>query len=205
MPNLNNLKLLYEDMKQQDWSITSFTFKNFYHHNYVVLVRRFIDPIKRKSKYALVQLVFLKESDITQKLIVEANAGGIIPSSTTEDKIKDFFDAITKIKIYGGFIQFLSKELNKFTPIKIQKPSDLEKECMLTSLNHSDSQDPRKKYCMGIRHDPSRQERSPFNSDKTKFLRPNLFKLLKNNKDISFRYSMDPNDEREDSDILKDL
>lgn len=205
MLSLINLKSLKDDMVKKDWSITSFTLKNFYRHDYVVLVKRFIDPIKRKSEYALVQLVFLKEGNPNDKLIVEANTKGIILDTPTKKYIKNFFEVRTTINSYPGFIQFLSKELNKFTPTKIQKPSDLEKECMLISLNHSDSQDPRKKYCMGIRHDPSRQERSPFNSDKTKFLRPNLFKLLKNNKDISFRYSMDPNDEREDSDILKDL
>ena len=44
---LSNLALLKEDMVAKDWTIASFSF-TYKGIRYVVLIRRFVSPVKRK-------------------------------------------------------------------------------------------------------------------------------------------------------------
>ena len=73
---------------------------------------------------------------------------------------------------------------------------------MVKSLSISDSEDPNKIYCYKIRRNPNGGKRSDFNSDKTKLLRPDLFRKFENEHSVSFCYSDDPLKENDDSTIL---
>lgn len=53
-----------------------------------------------------------------------------------------------------------------------------------------------------MRRNPNGRKRSDFNSDKTKLLRPILFKKFENEPGVSFCYSDDPLKENDDSTIL---
>lgn len=72
----------------------------------------------------------------------------------------------------------------------------------MKSLSISDSEDPNKIYCYKIRINPNGGKRSDFNSDKTKLLRPALFRKFENDPSVSFCYSDDPLKENDDSTIL---
>ena len=76
---------------------------------------------------------------------------------------------------------------------------------MVKSLSISDSEDPNKIYCYKMRRNPNGRKRSDFNSDKTKLLRPILFKKFENESGVSFCYSDDPLKENDDSTILSNF
>ncbi|MFC2578635.1 MAG: DUF6037 family protein, partial [Veillonella parvula] len=48
---LSKFKQLKEDMEKNDWTITSFLF-TYKSIKYVVLVKRFIDNVKKRDPYA---------------------------------------------------------------------------------------------------------------------------------------------------------
>lgn len=73
---------------------------------------------------------------------------------------------------------------------------------MVKSLSISDSEDPNKIYCYKIRRNSNGEKRSDFNSDKTKLLRPGLFRKFEYEPGVSFCYSDDLLKENDDSTIL---
>lgn len=66
---------------------------------------------------------------------------------------------------------------------------------MIKSLSLSDSEDPRKIYCKNVKRNPYGRKRSKFNSDKVRLLREKLFERFKDEKTVSFCFSMYPKDE----------
>lgn len=196
--NLNNLGTLYENMKAEHWVITSFIF-NYKNTDYIVLIKRFINPIKRKNTYALVQLKFIEASNLKNTLKVEANRSGLIISNNV---LRRYFNIDNTFNNYNIFTQF-TQILNKAIPLSTSIPKDpIQKQALITSLSKNDAQDPRKIYCIGIRHNPRGSERSVFNTNKTRILRPALFKILGADKSISFLYSRHKSKENDDATIL---
>jgi len=76
------------------------------------------------------------------------------------------------------------------------------KEAMVTSLSRSDSQDPNKRYCYGVRRNPEGEKRTPFNDNKTRLLRATLYSEFSSDQSISFCYSTDVNDQKSDAEII---
>ena len=84
---LSNLALLKEDMVVKDWTIASFSF-TYKSIKYVVLVRRFVSPVKRKCQYALVQLEFMHYNNINNNYMVEANINQLLDDAKS---IREYF------------------------------------------------------------------------------------------------------------------
>ncbi|MHC3386823.1 DUF6037 family protein [Lacticaseibacillus paracasei] len=84
-----------------------------------------------------------------------------------------------------------------------EEPSEEQKEAMSFSLSISDSEDPKKKYCFGVKRNPKGSSRSSFNDNKTRLLRPDLYKYFKDDKTISFCYSSEIQAEKTDSEIME--
>lgn len=66
---------------------------------------------------------------------------------------------------------------------------------------------PEKKYCFSVRRNPLKGngelgKRSPFNDNKTRLYRPSLYERLGFDTNLSFRYSMNPDDEETDEGII---
>ena len=61
----------------------------------------------------------------------------------------------------------------------------------------------RKIYCRNVKRNPEGQKRSKFNADKAKLLRKSLFEHFKDDKSVSFCFSIDPEKENDDAEILK--
>lgn len=198
---LENLKSLKEDMKNNGWTICSFIFK-YKNKNYIVLVKRFIGSVKRISEYALVKLEFMKETDLTDLLEVEANSNRLLIDAK---KLREYF-GIEYSNNLGDIINQFSNQLGDSIPTNIKMNiSDIEKQAMVRSLSISDSEDPEKIYCTMVRRNPEGKKRSEFNSDKTKLLRGELFKYFKDDESISFCYSKEPERENDDATILKNF
>ena len=198
---LENLKSLKEDMKNNGWTICSFIFK-YKNKNYIVLVKRFIGSVKRISEYALVKLEFMKETDLTDLLEVEANSNRLLIDAK---KLREYF-GIEYSNNLGDIINQFSNQLGDSIPTNIKMNiSDIEKQAMVRSLSISDSEDPEKIYCTMVRRNPEGKKRSEFNSDKTKLLRGELFKWFKDDESISFCYSKESEKENNDATILKNF
>lgn len=78
---------------------------------------------------------------------------------------------------------------------------------MVHSLSNSDAEKPNKIYCYKVRRNPNRLDgepgqRSIFNDNKTRLLRPELYQKLYRDNTLSFCYSDDPQDEKSDEDII---
>ena len=198
---LSNLKLLNDDMKNKGWIITSFTFR-YKTINYIVLVKRFLSEEKRENKYSLVKLEFMKENDLEDSLLVEANSRQIF----VDAKIFRQYFGIAYVPNLGDIFKQFYGIFGKSIPstIKIVN-TDFEKTAMVKSLSLSDSEDPTKIYCTNVRRNPEGQKRSVFNSDKTKILRPRLYQYFKDEESISFCYSNDESKNNDDATILKNF
>lgn len=198
---LGNLKLLKEDMKNKGWTICTFTFR-YKSINYIVLVKRFVGGEKRIDRYALVKLEFMKEANLDDSLSMEANSRKLIIDAET---LRKYF-GIEYANNLGCILQQFTKRLGGCIPTEIKlQPSILEKQAMLRSLSKSDSEDPNKIYCIGVKRNPEGKNRSEFNADKTKLLRKKLFEYYKGDCSISFCYSADSTKENDDTTILKNF
>lgn len=144
---LQKLKSLKKDMKNNGWTICSFIFK-YKNQNYIVLVKRFVGSVERKSGYALVELEFMKENDLTDLLKVEANSSKLIIDTKT---LREYFRVEYSNNLRDIIKQF-SNQLGSSIPANINiNVTDIEKQAMVRSLSISDSEDPEKVYCTMIR------------------------------------------------------
>lgn len=195
---LENLKLLKEDMRLNNWSICSFVF-HYKGVEYIVLVKRFVGTIKRKSEFALVRLEFMKANDLDDNLDIEANAARLL---VNEDDLRRYF-GIEKTNNSGDIMAQFAEQFGRVIPTEMPKNnSKIEKQAMVRSLSISDSEDPSKIYCYQVKRNPQGNHRSMFNSDKTKLLRNNLYEKFKNDDSISFCYSSDESKENDDTTII---
>ena len=198
---LENLKLLKSDMKSKGWTICSFLFC-YKKIEYIVLVNRFVGEEKRVDQYALVKLHFMKANNLLDDLQVEANVKKLIVAPQT---LREYFGIEYKENL-GDILQQFTERLGKVIPTNMPAIiSEPEKNAMVHSLSRSDSEDPNKIYCNKVRRNPNGEQRSEFNSDKTKLLRPTLFGNFCNDKSISFCYYANKSMENDDATILRNF
>lgn len=198
---LSNLSLLKQDMVDKNWTICSFIF-NYKNIEYIVLVKRFIGSEKRVNKYALVKLHFMKSKNLNDDLEVEANSSNLIIGA---QKLREYF-GIEYNNNLGDILQQFTERLGGFIPQNIPDiRSDIESNAMVQSLSKSDSEDPNKVYCYGVRRNPSGVRRSEFNSDKTKILYPKLYDYFKNDESISFCYTSDKSKRKNEEVIVRNF
>lgn len=198
---LSNLKELRDNMEEKNWTICSFLFK-YKGIEYIVLVKRFVGTEKKKEQYALVKLHFMKFNDLSDDLQVEANIRGLIIKARV---LREYF-GIDYQENLGNILRQFAERLGNEIPKDVPKYfSDIETTAMVRSLSKSDSEDPNKIYCNKVKRNPNGGQRSVFNTDKTKLLRPKLFKYFRNEPNISFCYYSDPALENDDMTILRNF
>lgn len=198
---LENLRQLKEDMRNKGWTICSFLFK-YKKIEYIVLVKRFVGTEKRIDKYALVKLHFMKANNLSDELQVEANVKKLI---VDPKKLREYF-GIEYRENLGNILQQFIENLGRVIPTKMsENSSKMEKSAMVRSLSKSDSEDPNKIYCNKVRRNRDGGQRSEFNSDKTRLLRPMLFREFCNDKSISFCYYADKEMENDDATIIRNF
>ena len=198
---LENLRQLKEDMRNKGWTICSFLFK-YKKIEYIVLVKRFVGTEKRIDKYGLVKLHFMKANNLSDELQVEANVKKLI---VDPKKLREYF-GIEYRENLGNILQQFTENLGRVIPTKMsENSSKMEKSAMVRSLSKSDSEDPNKIYCNKVRRNRDDGQRSEFNSDKTRLLRPMLFREFCNDKSISFCYYADKEMENDDATIIRNF
>lgn len=198
---LSNLSLLKKDMVEKNWTICSFIFK-YKNIEYIVLVKRFVGSEKKVDKYALVKLHFMKSKNLNDDLEVEANSSKLIISA---QELREYF-GIEYNNNLGDILHQFTERLGGFIPQNISDiRSDIESKAMVQSLSKSDSEDPNKVYCYGVRRNPSGGRRSEFNSDKTKILYHKVYDYFKNDESISFCYTSDKSKRKKEEVIVRNF
>lgn len=196
--HLKNLKSLRDDMLKKGWVISSFLFK-YNKYKYIVLVHLFNNIRKKKSPYALVLLEFLEKNNLDYNLQVEANSNGLLIDAK---ELRNYF-RIKYSPNLGDILTQFTDELNKHTPTVVTKKlSEEQTQVMSFSLSKSDSENPNKKYCFAVKRNPKGYSRSDFNDNKTRLLRPRLYKYFKDDKTISFCFSDAIENKKTDSEII---
>ncbi len=192
-----NFKLLKRDMEDNDWVMDAFTFvyKNI---NYIVVVKRFLEN-EKKPPYALLKTEFMKADDHNYNITILVNSSGFM----TDPKTLRMFFNIDFAKNVGELLQQFNQYFSGFIPTKVNSnKSKSLTQVLISSLSRSDSEDPNKIYCFTVRRNPDNRQRSPFNDNKTKLLRPSLYMKFKEDPTISFCYSQNSNEECTDEEIF---
>lgn len=194
---LQNLKLLKEDMEDKGWVIEAFTF-HYKNINYIVLVKLYLEN-EQKPEYALLKLEFIKANDTDNTLIVPANSNQIMIKPQI---LREFFN-INYSPNLRDILQQFYEYFSGFIPtqLNLNKPDNIKK-LMVSSLSKSDSENPDKIYCYTVKRNSNNEKRSPFNDNKTQLLRPALYTRFKEERTISFCYSLHPQKEKTNEEIL---
>ncbi|EJD5807319.1 TPA: DUF6037 family protein [Listeria monocytogenes] len=202
-----NLKLLKQDMREKGWKIDSFNF-HYKSQDYIVLVKLFDKSkdnlVEEIPEYALVQLQFLHKSNFTKSLSVYANSIKLFIDAKT---LREFF-GIEWSENLGDILNQFSEILSESIPKKVSKnKTHQEKKAMCFILDETDSKDPNRIYCYAVRRNPVGQDnklgqRSVFNDNKTRLLRATLYEKLGEDTNLSFKYSLNPDDRKSDEEII---
>lgn len=189
-----NLRSLILDMKINNNFIQTFNF-SYKKVNYIGLIKRFLSKDNMKPyEFSLEFMKYLNIDDSIKCIITYR--------SLKIDKIDEFksFFQIDSNKD-GNFRWLFESALARAIPTKVNNNiSSLHRDAAVRVLSISDSEDPNKIYCNHVKRHEG--ERSPYNSEKTRLLRPRLYEKLKDDKRISFCYYSTPDKEKDDAEIL---
>jgi hypothetical protein len=192
-----NFRLLKENMENERWIIEAFNFE-YKTTKYIVLVKLYLENEDR-PKFALLKTEFLKENNFEENLTVAVNTNRFIIEVKT---LREFF-GIGYSENLGDILRQFYKYFSNFIPTTLNRSKTTHLQlAMLDSLSKSDSEDPNKKYCYGIKRNPKGELRTIYNDNKTKILRPKLYKAFENDNTISFCYTKDSLKEKTDEDII---
>ncbi|HAV1907469.1 DUF6037 family protein [Klebsiella aerogenes] len=200
MSVFESFKLLKTDMVANGWVIEAFPF-NYKNRDYIVLAKLYEDG-EKKPKYALMKVEILKREKINERLVSAVNANGFM----TEAKLLRAFFDIEYGENLGNLLSQFNEYFAQFIPthVSLGKSPHVE-EAMVISLSKSDSQDPNKRFCYGVMRNSDGRQRTPFNDNKTRLLRPTLYPEFSSDLSISFCYSTDANDHKSDAVIIQNF
>lgn len=200
MSVFESFKLLKTDMVANGWVIEAFPF-NYKNRDYIVLAKLYEDG-EKKPKYALMKVEILKSEKINERLVSAVNANGFM----TEAKLLRAFFDIEYGENLGNLLSQFNEYFAQFIPTHVSLgKSPYVEEAMVISLSKSDSQDPNKRFCYGVMRNSDGRQRTPFNDNKTRLLRPTLYPEFSSDLSISFCYSTDANDHKSDAVIIQNF
>lgn len=199
---LGNLKLLKKDMEDKGWQIDSFLF-NYNQQDYIVLVKLYATD-EKKPEYALLKVEFLRRGNIDANLEVPANTAKLMTDAQT---LREYFN-IHYTENLGNLLQEFTEHFGRFIPKEVcNNKNEIQKRAMVISLSMSDTENTNKRYCYKVKRNPDRADktlgqRTPYNDNKTRLLRPTLYQKLGEDTNLSFCYSENPDDENPDETII---
>lgn len=188
-------------MASKGWVVACFPF-TYKRQGYFVLIERYV-PSSKAPEYMLVQLTFVDKRETTRALTAPANSKRIAVDVST---LRKFF-GIDYAENLGELLEQFYGQVGRAIPANLHALTPEERQIVVRQLDLSASEDPGKVHCLGTRRNAARADgtpgqRSAYNSQKTELLRPELYKRLKRDLNISFLYSVDPADEQTDAQIL---
>lgn len=200
---LENLKHLRNDMQSKGWVIDVFDFV-YKKQGYFVVVELYQEGEIRPD-YALCKLKFIKKADPDHVLCAPANSNRIMIDAKS---LREYF-GIEYAPNLGNILSQFSETLGKSIPGKRSDSKSQEQVSVLVNaLSKSDPEDPSKIYCFKLRRNPkcsngAPSQRSIFNDNKARLLRPRLYGYFKDDKTISFCFTSEQALERSDEEIIE--
>lgn len=202
---LHNLYLLRKDMRNKGWLVTAFSFR--YKSKTYFIIATDIKSLKKnlanpEYQYITLLLKFIDANDFSHFLEVKANT----KSNEVENiKLFRYFFNIDYSSNFGNIIEQFSEYLANFVPKTVPHLTPQAIDVLCHDLDNMDNTN-HGKYCIGIKRNPYvnnyQYQRTLFNEQKTKLLRPSLFEIFKEDKTISFCYSNNKQLEKSDTEIL---
>ena len=202
-PLMPNIKRLRDDMREKGWVITAFPFK-YKQISYIVICERLLDDRPKKDKIWIVKLTFEKIGDEDNKLTVMANSYSFDIDIRT---LRAYFNIRYRENLGNLFIQFYNL-FQRYIPYQaVDIKNEDCKKSMVRYLNRLDGEEGM--YLFALKRNPKIQkkqyQRTYYNSDKTRLLRPNIYELFKRDKTVSFCYSTNKDQEKSDQDLIIDF
>ena len=199
---LSNLRIIRDELRKRGWVATCFQFR-YRRHPYFVFVERYLDH-EAKPKYALTKIIFADHDDLDRVLKTWANSSGV---QCRTQELRDYFriEWVENAKdLWAQFNTHLGRYVPNHAPLTFHPD---ERRFLLRRLSVGDSDNPERVYCTHVRRNPDRADgtpgrRSVFNSQKTEILRPTLYRHLRNETNLSFCYSVNPEDHQDDATII---
>ena len=197
MSVFDNFRHLKNDMEDNGWVIDAFPFQ-YNNYNYIVLAKLYQDNEKR-PKFALMKTKIMRRCDVSINITIPVNVNGFIIRTQDVKEFREFF-GIEYAPNLGDILTQFTENFASFIPtqITLNKPDWL-KDPMVSDLSSSDSENPNRRFCYDVRRSGNR---SPFNDNKTRLLRANLYSLFSDDQSISFFYSSESEQEETDEEIL---
>lgn len=184
---MTNILLLLRDLQNNQWHITAFpfTYKNV---QYIVLFED-ISNLPLTANSFLVLLTFIDRNDGNRILQTKANEFSF---SINAKEFREYFGISYAPNLGDIFKQFYTY-FGGFVPTMRVQNFDAETQlAIIHKLNQNDHENVNNLCCYSVKrngkHNGIQYRRTPFNSDKTKLLRENLYKMLGNDDTISFCY-----------------
>ncbi|WP_144561378.1 DUF6037 family protein [Bacillus mycoides] len=204
MCRLQNLKVIRDELKKNNWAVDAFLFL-YKRQEFIVLVKVYSKGEKKDSQYAIVKLEFIKRGQRGKSLYAYADMYRVHFSDLTS--FRNFFGIEYKENsrdLMEEFAQYFSTYIPD--RLLINKEEALKKS-ITEYLNKADSESSAGIYCIGVRRnglkkDGTPGQRSPENNQKAALLKPELYRRLVDDTTISFCFSEDPTRESTDEDIL---
>ena len=195
MSVFDNFRHLKKDMEDNGWVIEAFPFQ-YNNFNYIVLAKLYQDN-EKKPKFALMKTKIMRRDNVSMNITIPVNSNGFIIKNIKE--FREFFSIEYEPNL-GDILTQFTENFARFIPsqINLNKPDWL-KDPMVNDLSTSDSENPNRRFCYDVRRSGNR---TPFNDNKTRLLRPSLYSLFCDDQSISFFYSVEVEQEETDEEIL---
>ena len=195
---MKNLEKLSKELREKKVLYTTAVFLKG-KEIYFIIIKAV--PLGGKEN-VLAELIFIRKNNIKDILVVHANVKGLLIQA---ELLRTYFRIPYSSNLRAAFVE-LYKELDMSISDKfIEKDKRNRKK---TKGGYSPAYNSEKKnrvYCKAVKRNPKDKKRTPYNTDKTKKLRPELYAILGNIEGISFCYSCNPEEERSDYEILDRL
>lgn len=196
-----NLISLLGDMEEKGWIVDSFPF-TYNKVNTVVVVILYKEGEHKPSKYAKIKVRFVLRHNVSECLKGWADFWEVKCDVSAFCRFWNIHDRGVGRALFDEFNEYFAK----FIPLKkIEKKTDDVERRILGG--YSEGNDPLAVYCYDVRRNGKKEngtlnKRSIENSNKARTLRPTLFSYYKDDLNLSFFFSRNPDDEKTDEEIM---
>lgn len=199
---INNIGKLRSDLIRHDWHMTAFPF-TYNGVGYDVLFENNDNLYQRINPYASVTLHFIDNKNLNRIYDIEANQ---VRMFFNPKEFREFFGIKYVENLGNVFQQFFNRFLEFVPPVvpnnlSQQQNNEIDK-CLAARGGHN----PNAIYCYDARRlgkqNGRQMHRSLFISNLTQRRNPILYQYFQDEKTVTFYFSPNPNDARNDREII---
>lgn len=202
-----NLKKHIADMKSSERTFSGFEFS--YNHFNCIGILSIAKSDLKVNRFAIAKIYIYKNQDLVNYLVVYPSWKDMSISPNIS-AFYNFFDIDTSYngdhfkELKAGFISITDLFIS---PCFKSNLAPFVKRATVHTLITNDPTDPNKKYCIslklnGVKKNGERKKRTDYNDEKSRHLKEKLYDIVGKHKEISFNYSTNIEEEKDDWEIL---